>query len=242
MLIIPAIDLLGGKCVRLTGGAFDAATVYSDDPVSTAKSFVDVGAEWIHVVDLDGAKAGAPVQTDVIARIASSVKCKVQVGGGLRRLDDIDAVFNAGVARVVVGSALASDDRVAAAFIERYGDRLAAGIDTKNGKVAVQGWTQTSALRGPELAARLADLGCKTIVHTDVGRDGTLTGLDMGVLEPYLALEGVSVIASGGVSGLDDLLALEGVGVAGAIVGKAIYEGRLNLGDAIGQLQGFRTS
>ncbi len=242
MLIIPAIDLLGGRIVRLTGGAFGSETVYSDDPVATAKSFVDVGAEWIHVVDLDGAKAGRPIQTEVIAKIAAAAKCKLQVGGGLRRLDDVEAALNGGADRVVVGSALAADERVAAAFIERFGDKVAAGIDTKNGKVAVQGWTQTSTIRGPELAASLVAMGCKTIVHTDVGRDGTMSGFDMRVLEPYLELKGVSVIASGGVSGLDDLMLLGRAGVAGAIVGKAIYEGRLALGDAISQLQDFRTT
>jgi phosphoribosylformimino-5-aminoimidazole carboxamide ribotide isomerase len=242
MLIIPAIDLLGGKCVRLTGGAFGSETVYSDDPAATAKSFEDVGAEWIHVVDLDGAKSGRPVQTEVIAKIAAAVKCKVQVGGGLRRLDDVEAALDGGADRVVVGSALAADERVAAAFIERFGDKVAAGIDTKNGKVAVQGWTQTSTLRGPELAASLVAMGCKTIVHTDVGRDGTLKGFDMSAIEPYLELKGVDVIASGGVSGLDDLLLLERAGVAGAIIGKAIYEGRLALADAIGQLQDFKTT
>jgi phosphoribosylformimino-5-aminoimidazole carboxamide ribotide isomerase len=242
MLIIPAIDLLGGRCVRLTGGAFGSETVYSDDPVATAKSFEDVGAEWIHVVDLDGAKAGRPLQTEVIARIAAAVKCSLQVGGGLRRLDDVESALEAGADRVVVGSALASDVRVAAAFVERFGEKVAAGIDTKNGKVAVQGWTQTSTLWGPEFASTLVELGFKTIVHTDVGRDGTLRGFDMAVLEPYLRLKGARVIASGGVSGLEDLLLLERAGAWGAIVGKAIYEGRLALADAIGQLQDFRTT
>ena len=234
MLIIPAIDLLAGKCVRLTGGEFGAATVYSDDPVATAKSFADSGVEWIHVVDLDGAKAGRPVQSDMIKKIAAAVKCNVQVGGGLRRLDDAQTALDSGADRVVVGSALAADERVAAAFIERFGERIAAGIDTRNGKVAVQGWTQTSALRGPEFAQSLVSKGCKTIIHTDVGRDGTMSGVNIEELRPYLSIPGVSVIASGGVSGEQDLAALKAAGVAGAIVGKALYEGRISLDKAVG--------
>lgn len=233
MLILPAIDLLGGKCVRLTGGAFGSETVYSDDPVTLAKSFEDVGATWIHVVDLDGAKAGHPVQYDVIAKITAAVSCNVQVGGGLRRLDDVETALAAGADRVVVGSALAADERVAAAFVERFGDKIAAGIDTRNGKVVVHGWTQSSALRGPEFASSLVALNYKTIVHTDVGRDGTLSGLDMDTLRPYLGLKGVNVIVSGGVSGIQDLIELSHAGAAGAIVGKAIYEGRLSLQEAI---------
>jgi phosphoribosylformimino-5-aminoimidazole carboxamide ribotide isomerase len=237
MLIIPAIDLLGGKCVRLTGGSFENPTVYSDDPVSTARSFADVGASWIHVVDLDGARAGRPVQMETVQRITSAVKCKVQFGGGLRRLDDVESALAAGVHRVVVGSALAADHRVAATFFERFGDRVAAGIDTRNGKVAVQAWAHTSALRGPEFAQSLVDMGCKTIIQTDVGRDGTMSGPNLEELRHYLAIDGVKVIASGGISGSDDLAALHGAGVSGAIIGKAVYEGRIALGEAVDMYQ-----
>jgi phosphoribosylformimino-5-aminoimidazole carboxamide ribotide isomerase len=233
MLIIPAIDLLGGKCVRLTEGAFGSETVYSEDPVETARTFESQGATWIHVVDLDGAKAGQPMQTDVVARIAGAVRCQVQVGGGLRRLDDVERALATGASRAVVGSALAADERLAAAFVERFGDRIAAGIDTRNGKVAVHGWTATSAIRGPELASSLATMGYKTLVHTDVGRDGTLSGADVSVLEPYLGLEGVEVIASGGIATDADLDGLSRAGVSGAIIGKAIYEGRISLRDAL---------
>ena len=233
MLIIPAIDLLNGSCVRLTGGSFENATVYSDDPVSTARSFADLGVTWIHVVDLDGAKTGRPMQTDTVKKIVDAVDCNIQLGGGLRRLDDVDAAINAGVERAVVGSALTADMRMAAAFFERFGEKVAASIDTKNGVVAVQGWTQTSTLRGPELAKSLVAVGCKTIIHTDVGRDGTMSGPNLEGLRPYLEVEGVRVVASGGISNEDDLAKLHGAGVAGAIIGKAIYEGRIELGKAV---------
>lgn len=238
MLVIPAIDLLGGRCVRLTEGAFGSETVYSEDPVETARTFERQGATWIHVVDLDGAKAGQPMQTDVVERIVRAVKCNVQVGGGLRRLDDVDRALATGAHRAVVGSALAADERLAAAFVERFGEKIAAGIDTRAGKVAVHGWTATSAIRGPELASSLATIGYKTIVHTDVGRDGTLSGADVSVLEPYLGLDGVAVIASGGIATESDLEGLSRAGVAGAIIGKAIYEGRLSLEASVQKFQG----
>lgn len=237
MLIIPAIDLLDGKCVRLTGGSFDNATVYSDDPVSTAQSFADLGVEWIHVVDLDGAKAGHPTQTSLVAEIKRAVKCRVQLGGGLRRLDDVEAALAIGVDRVVMGSALAADVRVAATFFERFGGKIAAGIDTKNGVVAVKGWTQTSAIRGLEFAQSVIDMGCKTIIHTDVGRDGTMSGPNLEELGQYLEIKGADVIASGGVSGAQDLAALSAAGVTGAIIGKAIYEGRVSIMDAVDTYQ-----
>ncbi len=237
MLVIPAIDLLDGKCVRLTAGSFDNATFYSDDPVGTAKSFADLGVQWIHVIDLDGAKAGRPVQSEIVAAIKDAVDCKVQLGGGLRRLDDVEAAIGSGVDRVVMGSALADDARFAATVFERFGDKVAAGIDTKGGVVAVKAWTQTSAIRGIEFAQTLVEMGCKTIVQTDVGRDGTLSGPNIDELRQYLNIEGVCVIASGGVSGAQDLAALSQVGVAGVIVGKAIYEGRINLLEAVDTYQ-----
>lgn len=233
MLIFPAIDLLGGKCVRMTEGAFGTEKVYSEDPVATAKAFCDEGATWIHVVDLDGAKSGRPLQHALIEEIVKAVTCKVQVGGGLRRLDDVQDALDTGAERAVVGSALATDNRVAAAFVERFQERLVAGIDTRRGNVATQGWTQTSTLRGPELAKMLFDYGCRTVVHTDVGRDGTMTGPNLESLKAYVEIEGLSVVASGGVTSLEDLGDLAKMGVDGAIVGRALYEGRLNLRAAL---------
>ena len=232
MLIIPAIDILGGKCVRLTEGVFGSETVYNEDPVAQAKTFEDQGAEWIHVVDLDGARAGRPVNTSAIERIVTSAGVKIQVGGGVRSVGMAKQFLAAGVSRVVVGSAMTLGRQTALAFFDAFGEKVAAGIDTREGMVAVDGWTGTSEHEGQAFAISLVELGCRCIVFTDITRDGKLEGPNvLAVAQMVEALE-VPVIASGGVSSLDDLAALHRAGAAGAIVGKALYEGRFTLQDA----------
>ena len=233
MLIIPAIDILGGKCVRLTEGVFGSETVYNEDPVAQAKTFEQQGAEWIHVVDLDGARAGRPVNTSVIERIVDSVSAKIQVGGGVRSVGMAKKFLAAGVARVVVGSAMTLGRQTALAFFDAFGEKVAAGIDTRDGMVAVDGWTGISEHEGQAFAVSLAELGCRCIVFTDIDRDGKLEGPNIQAVAQLVEGLDVPVIASGGVSSLDDLAALRDAGAAGAIVGKALYEGRLTLQDAL---------
>ena len=232
MLTIPAIDILGGKCVRLTEGVFGSETVYNEDPVSQAKTFEQQGAEWIHVVDLDGAKAGRPVNTSAIERIVGSVGAKIQVGGGVRSVGMAKQFLASGAARVVVGSAMTLGRQTALAFFDAFEDKVAAGIDTRDGKVAVDGWTGTSDHEGLAFAESLVELGCRCVVFTDIARDGKLEGPNVPAVAQMVEALDVPVIASGGVSSLADLAALRGAGAAGAIVGKALYEGRFTLQDA----------
>lgn len=232
MLVIPAIDILGGKCVRLTQGEYGSEKVYDDDPVEVAKLFEQQGAAWIHVVDLDGAKAGRPVNTATVEKIVASVGSKVQVGGGIRSVGMAKQFLASGAARVVVGSAMTLGRQTALAFFDAFEDKVAAGIDTRDGKVAVDGWTGTSEHEGLAFAESLVELGCRCVVFTDIARDGTLEGPNVPAVAQMVEALDVPVIASGGVSSLDDLAALRGVGAAGAIVGKALYEGRFTLQDA----------
>ena len=236
MLIYPAIDILGGKCVRLTEGDYSQETVYNESPLDQAKSFEAQGAEWIHIVDLDGAREGSPVNRDLIEDICSKVSCKIQVGGGVRTVRIARRFFERGVDRVVVGSALTFASQTAVAFFDAFGDGVAAAIDSRNGKVATSGWTETSDLDDVEFAKRMVELGCKCIIHTDIARDGKLQGPGIESVKRMVDELGVMVIASGGVSSLDDLKALKSAGAAGAIVGKAIYEGKVQLAEAIAQI------
>ena len=231
MLIIPAIDLIDGRCVRLFQGDYDRKTEYSGDPVDVAKSFAEEGATWLHVVDLDGAKAGHPVNLDTVRRIADAGVLQVELGGGLRDDVSVKAAFDSGVSRVVVGSAAISDEAFATRCFE-MGDKAVLGIDTKDGYVAVHGWTSTSKLTGMDLARRMISLGCCRVIYTDIATDGAFTGPNIPALKEMMSL-GVPVIASGGVSGVEDIVKLAGLGPEGVIVGRALYEGRLTVRDAI---------
>lgn len=232
--VIPAIDLRGGQCVRLVQGDFDRATVYGDDPPGMARRWAAAGATRVHVVDLDGSKAGQPLQLDVVGAIVQAVALPVQLGGGLRRLADIEAAFAAGVSRVILGTAALEDPAFLDAALARYAERVAVGIDARDGRVAVRGWLDVSDVAALDLAARVAERGARTIVYTDIGRDGMLTGPNLEAMHQMAeAVPDVDVIASGGVGKLDDVLALLDTGVRGVIVGKAIYTGDLDLGEAI---------
>lgn len=233
MLIFPAIDILGGKCVRLTEGVFGSETVYNEDPVAQAKTFEQQGAEWLHVIDLDGAKEGRPVNAGTVEKIVAAVGSKVQVGGGVRSVGMAKQFLAAGVARVVVGSAMTLGRQTALAFFDAFGDKVAAGIDTRDGMVAVDGWTGTSDHEGQAFAVSLAELGCRCVVFTDISRDGKLEGPNIQAIAQMAEALDVPVIAGGGVSSLDDLAAMRDAGAAGAIVGKALYEGRFSLEDAL---------
>lgn len=235
MLILPAIDIRGGKCVRLVQGDYAQETIYGEDPLAVAQSFAEHGAEWIHIVDLDGAKAGQPMNLDIVERIAKETSAKVELGGGIRMLETAIQVLNRGIARVIFGSRLVSNRTESADLFQALGDQAVAGIDARNGKVSVVGWTEDSELGALDLAKELEEAGARRFIVTDIATDGMLTGPNLKMLAEFSgALKG-HVIASGGVSSLEDIKAIKGIHppVEGAIVGKAIYEGRLTVQQAI---------
>lgn len=239
MLILPAIDLIGGRTVRLTQGDYARVTDYDLDPVEVAKGFEREGATWLHVVDLDGAKAGAPVNLDVVRRIHAATGLQIEFGGGLRDLASVQSALSAGVARAVVGSRLAQDLDFARQAFDRFGERLVAGIDTRDGMVATHGWLETGSLGGVDLARRLVELGCRRIITTDIATDGAFTGPNLAWLTEMASAVPVPVIASGGVATLADFEALQALpapGVEGVIVGKALYEERFTLSEALAAL------
>ena len=235
MYLLPAIDILDGKAVRLAKGDYARVTVYNDDPVEQAKAFEDAGATWLHMVDLDGAKSGNADNIATVERILANTGLKVEIGGGVRSMDVLARLADAGAARMVLGTALVRDPEFAQAAVEEYGDMLAAGIDAKGGEVAVAGWTEGSGIAATELAKRMAALGYRHLVYTDIARDGMQTGIDAQAYERMAEAFGHPVIASGGVAGIDDIRNLVAVGdaVEGAIAGRAIYEGTLDLREAI---------
>jgi phosphoribosylformimino-5-aminoimidazole carboxamide ribotide isomerase len=233
VLILPAIDLRGGKCVRLRQGDYAQETVFGDDPLRVAQRWVDEGARWLHVVDLDGAKAGRPVNVDSIRRIVQECGVPCQLGGGLRSEEDIAAAMAWGVERVVIGTRALKTPAWFRAVCQRWPGRVVLGIDAKNGKVATEGWLEASAVPALELALECAAWPLAAIVYTDIGRDGMLEGADIQATAALADAVPVPVIASGGVTTLDDIRQLAACGVAGCIVGRALYEGRLDLKEAL---------
>ena len=238
--IYPAIDMRGGKCVRLLQGDYNQETVYGDSPFEMAKSFADAGAEWIHMVDLDGAKDGKRVNDRFVIEAAQKLDAKVQIGGGIRTEEDILHYLNNGVSRVIIGSVAVSNPEFAIEMIQKYGEKIAIGLDAKGGYVATHGWLDTSSVTAVELGKRLADAGAETFIFTDIATDGMLSGPNLVAVEKLAVETGKSVIASGGVSELADLRALKELvnqGVSGAIVGKAIYEGRFSVPEALEEVK-----
>jgi phosphoribosylformimino-5-aminoimidazole carboxamide ribotide isomerase len=241
--VIPAIDLQGGRCVRLVQGDFAQATVYGDDPPGMARRWEAAGAARIHVVDLDGAKEGGPRQLAVVSEIVKAVAAPVQLGGGMRILADIEAALAVGVDRVMVGTKAIEDPAFVDAALARFGERVGIGIDAKDGRVAVRGWVDVSDVDAVTLARTMADKGARTIVYTDIGRDGMLIGPNVTAMRRMAeAVPSISVIASGGVGRLQDVLDLAETGTTGVIVGKAIYTGNVDLAEAIRTLTARQTS
>lgn len=235
--VIPAIDLRAGRCVRLFQGSFERETVYSDEPVAVARAFAAAGAPRIHVVDLDGARDGEPRQLSLVARIAAAVPVPIELGGGLRTEASVAAALAAGVDRVVLGTAALEQPALVERLARALGPRLAVGIDTRDGRVATHGWLAQSEARATDLARSMADLGVSCFIATDIARDGTLGEPNLVVLREILAaVHGATVIASGGVARVEHLLALRATGASGAIVGRAIYTGDLDLGRALAAL------
>ena len=236
MIILPAIDLLGGKAVRLSQGDYARVTVYNDDPVAQAREFADQGAEWLHVVDLDGARDGVPGNTDIVERIVADVGLPVQTGGGIRTLETMQRLSDAGVSRMVLGTKLATDRDFVSAAVARFGDAVTAGVDARDGMVAIAGWREGTETPADELVRELAAFGIGHLVYTDISRDGMQTGVNVEAYEAIAEEAGFPVIASGGISSLDDIQALAALGpdtVEGAIAGRALYEGAFKLKHAI---------
>ncbi|MBI3974920.1 MAG: 1-(5-phosphoribosyl)-5-[(5-phosphoribosylamino)methylideneamino]imidazole-4-carboxamide isomerase [Armatimonadetes bacterium] len=226
MIIIPAIDIRRGRCVRLIQGDAAREFVYADDPVAMARRWMDEGARWLHIVDLDGAFSGHPVHLDLLRAIATAIPVPIQAGGGFRTLDDIADGLLAGAARIIVGSAAPALAEEAA---RRFGDRVAVAIDVKAGHVAVAGWTAVSAHEAVPLGRALVARGIRRFIYTDVSRDGTMIGPNLKALRAFVRAVPAPVIAAGGIASPADLAALERAGVEGAVMGRALYEGRLNL-------------
>jgi phosphoribosylformimino-5-aminoimidazole carboxamide ribotide isomerase len=237
MIIFPAIDLRGGRCVRLFQGLADQETVYHDDPAIPAEKWRDAGSEWIHVVDLDGAFSGTSVNRSAVERIVDS-GLKIQVGGGIRKVEDAAALIEAGVSRVVIGTRACREPAFAGQLASRFDSQVAVGIDAKDGMVAVEGWVDLTKIRAIDLGCQVAELGIQSIIYTDISRDGAMVGPNFSAMEEMLQAVSCQVVASGGVSTIEDvrkfvLMAKEYPNLEGIIIGKALYEEAFSLPEAL---------
>ena len=236
MLIIPAIDIKGGRCVRLFQGRMEQETVYSDDPVSVAKRWEDEGAEFLHIVDLDGAVSGVPKNKEIIESIIKSVKIPLEVGGGIRNIETIKEYFSIGAKKVVIGTVAWENPILISEVCKVFPERIIVGIDAKNGNVAVRGWEDVTETSASTLAKRFEGMGISGIIYTDISRDGTLSGPNIDSIKSFAKSISIPVIASGGVSDINDIkniMKLKKHGVDGVIIGKALYSGSVNLREAI---------
>ncbi len=233
MLIFPAIDLYDKKAVRLFKGDYNQMTVYSDNPLEVAKGFKAAGAEYIHMVDLEGAKDGTTPNFDVVASVAKESGLKVEIGGGIRNEETVKKYIDAGVMRVILGTAALNDRQFLESVCKKYGDKIAVGADLKDGQVAVKGWLETSNVSGMDFLSKMQVLGVKTVICTDISRDGAMRGTNRELYRELSEKFSMDIVASGGVSTLDDIKALREMDLYGAIVGKAIYTGDIDLKEAI---------
>jgi phosphoribosylformimino-5-aminoimidazole carboxamide ribotide isomerase len=236
MLIVPAIDIRGGKCVRLTEGRFDKETVFADDPAEMAVKFAEAGAKLIHVVDLDGALAGKERNLETIKRILAAVKTPIEVGGGIRSMEVVSQLLDLGVSRVILGSVAMDDQALLKEVCKYFPTQAVVGIDAKNGKVALHGWGDVSSMDYLELGKEMAAMGVQHLIFTDISRDGKLSGVNVEATAALAKASGVKVIASGGIHSLQDikeLLKREAEGIEGCIIGKAIYTGAVDLKAAL---------
>ena len=233
MEVIPAIDLKGGRCVRLLQGDFDKETVFSTDPGAVAQGWEQAGAPRIHVVDLEGAASGRPENAEAVARILESVDIPVQLGGGIRNMETLEGWLDKGVQRVVLGTAAVEDPDFLQEALRRFGESVVVGIDARDGRVAASGWKRTTEVDAIELIERMKGFGARRIIYTDISRDGMLSGPNLESVRQVVSSTKVPVIASGGVSTIEHLKSLRELGVEGAIVGRALYTGDVNLREAI---------
>lgn len=233
MLIFPAIDLYGGKAVRLYKGDYNQMTVYSDDPVSVARDFEEKGAEWVHLVDLEGAKNGTTPNIEVVRAIASNTSLSCEIGGGIRDMATVERYFDAGVERVILGTAAVTDEGFLAAAIAKYGERIAVGADIKDGKIAIKGWIEKSDIDAYDFCEKMQKIGVKTIICTDISKDGAMKGANHELYRVLSEKYDMQLVASGGVSSMDDVEKLAALDIYGAIIGKAYYTGAIELEEAI---------
>ena len=233
MILYPAIDLVGGKAVRLYKGDYAQMTVYSEDPVSVAKDFQKAGATRMHLVDLEAAKTGIPANAATIRAIAENTGLFLEVGGGIRNMEILETYLSLGVDRAILGTAAVTDPQFLKAAVEKYGDKVAVGVDLKDGFVAIKGWTETSALTADAFFTQMEAIGVKTVICTDISRDGAMKGTNRQLYRELSQKFSIDLIASGGVSSLDDIAALKAMGLHGAIIGKAYYTGAIDLSEAL---------
>jgi phosphoribosylformimino-5-aminoimidazole carboxamide ribotide isomerase len=230
MRLYPAIDLKDGKCVRLLQGDYNEVTVYGEDPVEMAKKWESLGGDMLHVVDLDGAKEGKGINDEVVSSVAKALNMPVEIGGGIRSIQDIKNKLEAGVARVILGSAAVKNPALVKEAIEQFGpDKIVVGVDAKNGKVAIEGWLEVTSHLAIDFCKELKKMGVTTVIYTDIAKDGMMQGPNLEETKKLVEETGLDIIASGGVSSIEDLKALKEIGVEGAIIGKAIYTGAIDL-------------
>lgn len=233
MNIFPAIDLFGGKAVRLFKGDYSQMTVYNDNPVSVAEDFKACGAKHIHLVDLEGAKSGVPANQETIKKICASFGGFVEVGGGIRNMDTVDAYIDAGVDRVILGTAAVTDKAFLKNAIAKHGNKIAVGVDLKDGYVAIKGWTEVSNITAKDFFEEMTSLGVTAVICTDISKDGAMQGTNRELYKELSGMFDIDIIASGGVSSIEDVRALKEMGIYGAIIGKAYYTGAIDLKEAV---------
>lgn len=238
MIILPAIDIKDGQCVRLTKGDFSTVEKVAEDPLITALAFQNAGAEWLHMVDLDGAKEGSLKNSEVFLKVAQNTGLKIELGGGIRTLESIDFYMEQGITRVIIGSAAISNQEMVKAAVKKYGDRIAVGIDARNGMVSGDGWLSDSNITYLELAKSMESIGVKYIIFTDISKDGTLSGPNLEQLSLINDEVSCEIIASGGIHTMEDIVALKKMGLYGTICGKSIYKGTLSLEEAVAYCKG----
>lgn len=233
MQIYPAIDIIDGKAVRLSQGSFDNVTVFNDNPADAAKDWVDAGATYIHIVDLDGARYGKTFVIDIIKDIKSKYDIKIEIGGGVRTMEDIDDRIEAGASRVIIGTAAVKNPELVKKAVEKYGDKIAIGVDAKNGMVAIAGWEEVSDITAVDLCLKMKDYGVNTVIYTDISKDGMMCGPNIESTKDLIEKTGMDIIASGGVSKMEDIENVNNINAAGVIIGKALYNGALNLKEVV---------
>ena len=233
MLIFPAIDLYGGKAVRLYKGDYEQMTVYSDSPLSVARDFENKGAEWVHLVDLEGAKLGTTPNIDTVSAIANETNLLCEIGGGIRNMETVEKYFAAGVSRVILGTAAVTDETFLISAVEKYGDKIAVGADIKDGKIAIKGWIEKSEYDAFDFCKKMQGIGVKTIICTDISKDGAMKGANHALYSELSEKFSMQIVASGGVSSMDDVKKLASLDIYGAIIGKAYYTGAIDLEEAI---------
>lgn len=238
MLIFPAIDLYGGSAVRLFKGDYNQMTVYSTDPLAVAKDFEKKGATYIHMVDLEGAKDGTTPNLSVVRSIAQNTSLRVEIGGGIRSMETVDKYISAGVYRVILGTAAINDRPFLEAALEKYGEKIAVGADVKDGFVAIKGWLETSSVSCEDFFSDMEKLGVRTVICTDISKDGAMRGTNRALYKTLSERFSVDIVASGGVSSMEDIKALRDMRLYGAIVGKAYYVGAIDLSEAIALAEG----